>query len=205
MPRNLEVKNIRLHFIHLCIAYLCLVSVKTWADENPLLKGQAPGYYRQQVGDLVIPTLYDCYMDIPSTVLHGIPTRDIKKLMSRMFVQDQNGVQTAVNAFLVQTANQLVLVDTGSSTCNGPAGGNVLENLRIAGFDRNDVSTVLLTPLHPDHACGILAPQGTMAFPNATVWAAKEDADYWLSTAAMKAADERDKSLFTLVQNAVAP
>lgn len=203
--RNIDVKNFKIRFIHLCIACLCLMSVEAWAGENPLIKGQAPGYYRQQVGDLIVTALYDGYMDIPSTVLHGIPTHDIEKLMSRMFVQDQHGVQTAVNAFLVQTTDHLVLVDTGSSTCNGPAGGKVLENLRAAGFDRNDVSTVLLTHLHPDHACGILTPQGTMAFPNATVWAAKKDADHWLSPAALKAASERDKSLFTLVQNAVAP
>ena len=37
--------------------------------------------------------------------------------------------------------------------------------------------------MHPDHAGGLISPDGQPAFPRATVHAAKADADHWLDAA----------------------
>lgn len=166
---------------------------------------QAPGYYRQKVGNLTVTALYDGYVDIDSKLLKGMQAKDLHALLERLFVQDRNGVQTAVNAYLVQDGERVVLVDTGAAQCFGPTLGNILENIRRAGYTPDEIGTVLLTHLHPDHACGLLTADGKQAFPQATVWASKADADYWLSADQTARAGDGQKPMFEMAQRAVAP
>src|SRR4051812_34488260 len=60
--------------------------------------------------------------------------------------------EIAVNSFLIQTANDLVLVDAGCSNSMGPMLGDLARNLAALGVQPDAISTVLLTHLHPDHA-----------------------------------------------------
>jgi glyoxylase-like metal-dependent hydrolase (beta-lactamase superfamily II) len=71
--------------------------------------------------------------------------------------------------------------------------------------DPAEVDEVLLTHAHPDHLCGVLDAQGKPAYPNATVWLSKADADYWLSPASEATAPKGVRFAFPLARNAVAP
>jgi glyoxylase-like metal-dependent hydrolase (beta-lactamase superfamily II) len=122
-----------------------------------------------------------------------------------MFQAKNAAIQTAVNAFVVRTPSNLVLIDSGSSNCFGPTMGRMVDNLRAAGFKPEDVDTILLTHMHPDHACGITSPDGKAAFPNATVWAAQKDADFWLNAASAPRLPEAQRSFLKMAQDAVAP
>lgn len=166
---------------------------------------QVPGYYRQKVGDLTVTALYDGYVDLDSKLLKGMQAKDLHALMERLFVQDRQGVQTAVNAYLVQDGERVVLVDAGAAQCFGPTLGALPGHLRQAGYTPADVDAVLLTHLHPDHACGLIDHKGEMAFPNATIWAARADADYWLSPEQAAQAPADKKPFFDMAQRAVAP
>ncbi|NSL54705.1 MBL fold metallo-hydrolase [Uliginosibacterium aquaticum] len=169
------------------------------------LKTQVPGFYRYAVGDFEVTALYDGYVDLDSKLLKGMRAQQIQSLMARMFMQDSKGVQTAVNAYLVHTGERLILVDAGSASCFGPTLGRVLENVRAAGYAPEAVDTVLLTHMHPDHMCGLLGADGKPAFTRATVWAAQEDADFWLSEKIAAAAPEGNQPFFRMAREAVAP
>ena len=119
--------------------------------------------------------------------------------------QTPKGVQTAVNAYLVRSADGLVLVDAGTAACFGPSLGQVLGNLRAAGVRPEDVRHVLLTHAHPDHLCGLLTADGQVAYPNATVWLSAADAAYWLSTTTRDKMPEPMRPLFDMARQAVAP
>ncbi len=169
------------------------------------VKTQVPGYYRQALGDFTVTALYDGYIDLAPKLLHGLRDTQIQSLLARMFIAHEKGVQTAVNAYLIHTGEHLVLVDTGAASCFGPTLGQVQANLKAAGYRLEDVDTVLLTHLHGDHLCGVLDAQGQTAFPNATVWAAQKDADFWLSQAVADAAPEGMKGFFKMSRDAAAP
>ncbi|MDR2007033.1 MAG: MBL fold metallo-hydrolase [Acidaminococcales bacterium] len=78
---------------------------------------------------------------------------------------------SAVNAFLVKTGDKIILIDTGY-------GRELFRNLQTAGVSPEDVDAVLLTHMHGDHIGGLLR-EGKIAFPNADIYVAVGELDYW--------------------------
>lgn len=185
------------------------LSLMTWAAlpaahaEAPQVLTQVPGYYRQMIGAFEVTALYDGQINLDGKLLKNTTPEQVQKLLAKMF--RTNPTPTAVIAFLVNTGNKLVLVDTGAAKVFGPTLGQVLGNLKAAGYDPAQVDTVLLTHLHGDHVGGLLTPDGQPAFPNAQVYAAKADADFWLSPASLANAPEDKKMFFKAPQDATAP
>jgi glyoxylase-like metal-dependent hydrolase (beta-lactamase superfamily II) len=80
------------------------------------------------------------------------------------------------NLLIVDAEGTLVLFDTGVGAMPdlgrrvyGPQAGQALANMEAAGISPNAIDVVALTHAHPDHCWGLLAPDGTPAFPNARV------------------------------------
>jgi glyoxylase-like metal-dependent hydrolase (beta-lactamase superfamily II) len=107
------------------------------------------------VGQFEVTALYDGYIDLDPKLFKYTSAREVQRLLARMFVESTPGMQTAVNAYLVNTGSHLILVDTGASACFGPTLGRIRENLHAAGYEPEQVDTILLTHLHADHACGL--------------------------------------------------
>lgn len=75
-----------------------------------------------------------------------------------------------VQPFIIQTAHDLVVLDTGLGFKNEQGKLILHENVRQAGFDPDDVSLVLMSHLHFDHAGGMIHEVGgrmELSFPNA--------------------------------------
>lgn len=189
-------------------ARLALVSVlvtswsQVWA-QVPQLKTQVPGYYRLAVGDFEITALYDGQILLDTKLLRNARPGQMQDMLARMF--RQNPTATAVNAYLINTGSRLVLVDTGAAALFGPTLGQVLSNLKAAGYDPSQVDTVLLTHLHGDHVGGLLGPDGQPAFPRATVHAPKAEAAHWLSPEMAAKAPPEAQRFFKAPQDATAP
>ncbi|MFG6110589.1 MBL fold metallo-hydrolase [Stenotrophomonas nematodicola] len=167
---------------------------------------QVPGVYHQQIGTLQVTALFDGTVALGRQELVGIDAGAVTRLLDHRYVpEDGKGLQTAVNAYLVQRGEHLTLVDTGTAQCFGPGLGQVLGNLRKAGYDPAEVDEVLLTHAHPDHLCGLLDAQDKVAYPNATVWLSAADAAYWLDPASTAGAPQGVRFAFALARKAVAP
>jgi glyoxylase-like metal-dependent hydrolase (beta-lactamase superfamily II) len=166
---------------------------------------QAPGYYRMAVGDIELTALYDGHVSLRPHILKGASQEDIQGLLARMFVPaSPDGVQTAVNGFLVNTGQNLILVDAGAAKCFGPTLGAIVDNIRAAGYQPSQVDSVLLTHLHADHACGISGADGKAVFPNATVYVAEQEAAFWLSPDVAAKAPADARAFFDMAQASVA-
>ncbi|MET0404398.1 MAG: MBL fold metallo-hydrolase [Cystobacter sp.] len=149
----------------------------------PRLQGQAPGFHRMLLGDFVLTALSDGTVSGVDQKLRGIDRTRVEQLLADACVP--RPVETSINAFLIHTGARLVLVDTGAGKRMGPSAGRLLPHLRAAGYEPEQIDTVLLTHLHTDHAGG-LSDEGLRVFPNATVRVDQLDADFWLSPAQQK-------------------
>lgn len=167
---------------------------------------QVPGVYRQKIGSLEVTALFDGTVSLPENWLKDVDLNSARAWMNASYVpQSPQGIQTAVNAYLIRTGNELVLVDAGAARCFGDGLGRVQENLAAANVDPEAITQVLLTHAHPDHICGLLTLDDKVAFPNATLWLAVDDADYWFSTDARDAAPKAMQPAFDMARHAVEP
>jgi glyoxylase-like metal-dependent hydrolase (beta-lactamase superfamily II) len=169
----------------------------------PMVKTPPPGYFRIMVGDFEVTALSDGTADLPvDQLLTGTTKQKVDKELAKVFLKSP--LQTSVNAFLVNTGNKLVLVDTGSGNLFGPTLGNLLQSLKASGYQPEQVDEIYITHMHPDHIGG-LSTDGKMNFPNAVVRADKHDADYWLSPETLAKADKDSKAFVRGAQTMLAP
>jgi glyoxylase-like metal-dependent hydrolase (beta-lactamase superfamily II) len=170
------------------------VSMQAAYAAAPMIKAQAPGYYHVMVGNFEVTALSDGTVTLPvDKLLTNTTPAKVKQALAKSY--ESSPLQTSVNAYLVNTGSKLVLIDTGAASLFGPTLGNVLANLRSAGYQPEQVDEIYITHMHADHVGGLMA-DGRMAFPNAIVRADKRDADYWLSQDNMNKAPEAAKDGF---------
>lgn len=192
----------RLHTLFL--ACLLLAGSGLAAAAAPQLNTQVPGYYRLQLGQFEVTALYDGAIALDTKLLKNTNDKEVQTLLARMFVKGP-AVQTAVNAYLINTGSKLVLIDTGAAKGFGPTLGNIAGNLKAAGYDPSQVDLVLITHLHADHVNGLLTPDGQVAFPNAEIWSAEPDNAFWLSEEVAAKAPKDFQPFFKMAQAAAAP
>jgi len=160
----------------------------------PQLRTSAPGFYRMMLGDFEVTALSDGTFDLHVTQLltNTTPER-VQAALARSYLHDP--VETSVNAFLINTGAELVLIDAGAGALFGPTVGKLLANMRASGYEPEQIDAVYVTHMHGDHVGGLMNGD-SMAFPKAVVRADRRDADYWLSQANLDAAPENQKGMF---------
>ena len=141
---------------------------------------QVPGFYRVKVGDLEVTALFDGAAVGDAHWLNG--TKATMDGVVNALHEDPHMLEAAVTGFLVNTGKQLILVDAGAGAWyGGGALGRLAASLRSAGYTPEEVDLVLVTHLHPDHVGGLTTQDGKRVFPNAEVYVAKAESDFWLS------------------------
>ena len=165
---------------------------------------QAPGFFRLKVGDLEVTALYD------GAAVFELPWLKGKKAtidgVAKALNQDPHLLDAADLGFLVNTGKQLILVDAGAGTWyGGKAFGRLATSLRSAGYTPEQVDLVLVTHLHSDHVGGLTTHDGDRVFPNAEVYVAKAESDFWLSPEIAAKAPKEAQPFFESAQAIAAP
>ena len=180
------------------------------AGPNPALAaapqehGQVPGFYRLKVGDLEVTALFDGAAVFDQHWLTG--EKATLDGVAKALHEDPHLLDAAVTGFLVNTGKQLILVDAGSGTWfGGGALGRLAGNLRSAGYTPEQVDLVLVTHLHSDHVGGLTTQDGNRVFPNAEVYVAKAESDFWLSPDIAAKAPKDAQPFFQSAQAIAAP
>lgn len=160
----------------------------------PMVRTQAPGYYRMMLGDFEVTALLDGTAMLPiKDFLNGITPAELEHALARDFISDP--MELSINAFLVNTGTKLVLIDSGDGGHMDSGTGHLLANLKAAGYEPSQIDEVYVTHMHGDHIGG-LSRDGEPLFPRAIVRASRQEADYWLKAENLAAASDDAKSGF---------
>jgi glyoxylase-like metal-dependent hydrolase (beta-lactamase superfamily II) len=172
---NRLAKNLCHHQWLACLTMLlmCSLSSALRADDTPMVKTQAMGFYRMMIGDFELTAFSDgtSPKDIASIMSDPAKVRAEFEAMHLMMPY-----QSSYNVYLINTGKKLIMIDSGR-------GGNVGQyaaNLRESGYQPEQVDAVLITHMHGDHVGG-LSLDDKRQFPNATVYSSKQESDFWLN------------------------
>jgi glyoxylase-like metal-dependent hydrolase (beta-lactamase superfamily II) len=170
----------------------------------PAFGHQVLSAYRHTVGSFEVIALSDGAVDLPVQLFpKADPAETAKILTSTGAPTDKLG--TAVNAFLVNTGDKLVLIDSGAGQLFGPTLGRFAANLATLGIDPNAVDVIAMTHLHPDHFGGLLTADAKLAFPNAAIFIGEADTKLWLDEANGAKAPADNKPFFDQARMMVGP
>ncbi len=140
---------------------------------------QVTDSYSFPLGDFRITALSDG--TVPQDLyklLTGTSHSHTQELLDKAFLA--NPVEASINAFLIQSPQKNILVDTGSGDLFGPGnGGKLLDSLASIGVKADDISDILITHTHTDHTGGLVR-SGQPAFRNATVHVGAPDLMFFL-------------------------
>ncbi len=144
---------------------------------------QGAGFYRLKLGHTTVTVLSDgdfTMNPVHPTFAVNATQEQVEKALADAFIPyDQASIH--VNALLIQTPRDTVLIDTGCGSAFGPSTGKLVQNLGRTGVRAKDITAVILTHLHADHMAGLFDDHGEPNFPNAQFILHKDEHAFWSS------------------------
>jgi glyoxylase-like metal-dependent hydrolase (beta-lactamase superfamily II) len=139
------------------------------------------GFYYFEMGDLQLYVVTDghaLFKPAQPVFAPGVNPGDVEQILRENFLP-AGAVDVALNVLVLIKGDEIVLIDTGCGPNFGPEAGRLPDNLRKAGIDPRRVTAIVLTHAHPDHVGGLLDASGSVVFPNAVIYVAEEEYNFW--------------------------
>ncbi|TXH22513.1 MAG: MBL fold metallo-hydrolase [Chitinophagaceae bacterium] len=98
--------------------------------------------------------------------------------LDQMIDRPKGSLLVEIQPFVVITSNDIIIIDTGLGFEASNHQLQILNNLSKHGINSSDVTKVLMSHLHKDHAGAILDKQGDFTFPNAKYYLQKREFEF---------------------------
>ncbi len=174
----------------------------------PLGLTQAPYFYRFKLGTAEATIVSDGPLPLgdPNASFLKIDKAEIGRELTDNFLPTNNAVLEQ-NILVLNFGERVVLFDLGMGTSRvfGPTTGKLMASLRQAGIDPASVDALVMSHAHIDHCGGIMADDGSRNFPNAQLYLAQSDFDYWTNDATIPATYPARKDFLGQAQKNLLP
>jgi glyoxylase-like metal-dependent hydrolase (beta-lactamase superfamily II) len=146
----------------------------------PLRRGWAdvPVVYKH--GHMEAMVVSDGHFVLPTPLLVA-PDAPAAERQAALQAAGQSGDQFRLvnNVVVIRRQSEVILVDAGAGPRHQPTSGKLAENLKAAGIQPADVTTVVLTHGHPDHMWGILDASDNPVYSKASYVVSAREWDLW--------------------------
>jgi glyoxylase-like metal-dependent hydrolase (beta-lactamase superfamily II) len=168
----------------------------------PPIGKQAPGFYRYKIGGYEITVVTDGARSfpLPDNFVINAKKEEVNEALEKAFMP-RDKITLVFNPIVVNTGSRLIAIDTGYGPAAGAqpnsTSGKYQDNLAAAGIDVKSIDTVIISHYHQDHVDGLLAADGTPAFPNAEILVPVAEHKFWMDDGEMgRAPKGRMEGLF---------
>jgi glyoxylase-like metal-dependent hydrolase (beta-lactamase superfamily II) len=138
---------------------------------------KVPQIQRRMVGEIEVIALMDGVIQFPTGMLLGYDeakAAEAARLAHK--AHDPAKMTLGINGYVIRIGDRVIAVDTGAPDVMGPTVAGWHAALAAAGIAADQVDTVFLTHLHPDHVGGMADLQtGAARLPKAQVIASEAD------------------------------
>lgn len=197
----------RRHFLGASLAttmYAAGSFVPVWAQSAPQLGTPTfptPGFRKTKVGDAEVIAVLDGITRRPlaAEFVKNAPLAEVQALLASQNLPTEY-IDVPYTPFVVVAGGRKMLMDTGLGEFGGPTTGKLLENLRAAGIQPDDIDTLLISHFHGDHINGIRNKAGQLMFPKAKILVPAAEYAFWMDDARMAAAPAGMKGAFENVR-----
>jgi glyoxylase-like metal-dependent hydrolase (beta-lactamase superfamily II) len=145
------------------------------AEPEPAPKPENVKAFR--VGELSATALRDGVLEFPNdNKVFGVghTPEEVAALLNAAG-QPTDKIHLGLDPLLVQTADRVLLFDTGAGSNFGPMAGQLPTSFAAAGVDPTSVTDIFISHSHGDHVGGLVNAEGALNFPNATIHISKPE------------------------------
>jgi glyoxylase-like metal-dependent hydrolase (beta-lactamase superfamily II) len=144
------------------------------------------GFYKYKVGSIEVTAVYDGIWRKPHdpTFIKNASVEETKAALAKAGLTTEF-VPIPLTVIVLKIGTKYVMVDAGSGVGQWQANATHLPaNMKAAGIDANQISTILVSHFHPDHVWGLMEKGTNSAvFPNAELIVNGAEYRWWTEPA----------------------
>ena len=161
---------------------------------------QVSAVQRFKVGEFTVTALSDGFLELNAGLFPALSDADFQAALAAAFLQP-GAYQAAVNAYVIDDGNSVRLIDAGGGPM-APSVGKITSSLTAAGYSPDQVQSLIMTHLHPDHVGGAAAG-GQARFANAELVVNSADHAFWTNADIRAQVSDDVKVFFDMAKGAV--
>src|SRR3954466_10810436 len=128
------------------------------------------GFYKYKVGSIEVTAVYDGIWRKPHdpTFIKGVTVDETKAALARAGLTTEF-MPIPLTVLVLKIGDRHIMIDAGSGVGQWQANATHLPaNMKAAGIDRSQISTILISHFHPDHVWGLMEKgMNDAVFPDA--------------------------------------
>jgi glyoxylase-like metal-dependent hydrolase (beta-lactamase superfamily II) len=140
------------------------------------------GFYKYKVGSIEVTAIYDGIWRKPHdpTFIKNASVEETKAALAAAGLTTEF-MPIPLTVIVLKIGDKHIMVDAGSGVGQWQTNAtNLPANMKAAGIERNQISTILVSHFHPDHVWGLME-KGTNApvFPDAELIVNGSEYNWW--------------------------